>query len=168
MINLSPYLPTLRKNAAHFNLSKEDREDLIQDTLLNFWRKYQANKVDLTQNVEGYLLKLLRWRVLDKYDKENREKNNRTLPNPDNDLDLLVGGETGYTNDDREILAAAINSVKNNSRTNKTNWQIFDFYLKNGSIRETAQKFCVEESRIYIINWRIRQKIVSCAKTMLN
>ena len=162
-MQISEFIPTLKSVASNYKISKHDQEDVVQDVLLEFWRKKLDGRVDDEKNVMGYLVKLLRWRIKDKFDKINvRAK--YLVP-----LDLFDGEAKPEASSEKlEILHRAIEDVRQNKKTKPQQWQIFWHAYTGDDIMATANHFSVDRSVVDVVKCRMQKKIINRAQEILN
>lgn len=161
---LESHLPLLRKVTSTFVLSKEDKEDLIQDVLLEAWKRHLRGQIDPSQNVAGFLIRSLKWRLTDRA-RKNTKHNNLFSAEENFDAPEEINSPP---EEQLEILSQAIEYVKSHKKTRDKHWQMFWHAFKSDDINFTAKHFGVDRSVIDVVKCRIQKKIINQAKELIN
>lgn len=174
MFNLSTFLtenlPFVKKYAETFNLSSHDAEDIASSVILDFIKKYEAGKVDTTDNPKAYLSVLTRWRITDCARRNIKNSQIFNQIGENNDLDELPEDKEPRKNY-RKILKAALNAVHKDklSRKNKCSdrdCEIFKLAVfEEKPAQEIADLFKTTKPTVYLARHRVAKQIKKLFQT---
>lgn len=160
--NYKKILAALKNSAAKFNVPPEDKEDVIQDVLLEFFKKDQQGRISDEKNICSYASQIFHWRIKEKLSMDSRRKVlfNQFCPFDESFLDKNPFNT--------EILERALEDVKSSRKTKPTHWQIFWHCYKTDNVIETANHFGVDRSVVDVLNCRMKKKIIKRAREIIN
>lgn len=160
--NYKKILAALKNSATKFKVAPEDKEDVIQDVLLEFFLKDKQGRIIEEKNICSYAAQIFRWRIKEKIRNGTRRK---ILFEQFNSFDEETHDENPFS---VEILDRALEDVRGNKKTNPTHWSIFWHCYKNDNVNETAKHFGVDRSVVDVVNYRIKRKIIKRAREIIN
>jgi RNA polymerase sigma factor (sigma-70 family) len=150
---ITPLLPYLRSIANWHSLSKEDGEDALQETLLALWKKFEAGKIDPTQNFTSFCLQQMHWRTKDVCRTKQFAANTFSQVGEENDMDELAHKRV-VQSDAAEILEFARNNLR------PQEFEIFaDHFVENKPVAETMERLSLDRSQVYLTRHRSMRKL---------
>lgn len=151
---LSPLLPLLESVTKSHGLTYPDSQDAIQETTLSLWKKFSSGKIDLSKNIKSYALQLINWRAKDILRAKKRSAELFSLAGEENDLDTLPAPEKEKT---RRYPLEVLQYAK--TRLSKRDYLIFIDHLRGKPVKETANKFGLDNAMVYMVRCRSLKKI---------
>lgn len=174
MFNLDSFLaenlPSVKKYAETFNLSSHDAEDIASSVILDFIKKYEAGKVNVTDNPKAYLNVLTRWRITDCARKNIKNGQIFSQIGENNDLDELPDSKEPRKNY-QKILKTALKIVYKDkqSRKNKCSdrdCEIFKLAVfEEKPAQEIADLFNTTKPTVYLARHRVGKQIKKLFQT---
>ena len=167
---LSENLPFVKKYAETFNLSSHDAEDIAASVILDFIKKYEAGRVDITDNPKAYLSVLTRWRITDCARKNIKNSQLFSQIGENNNLDELPENKEPRKNY-RKILKTALKAVLKNRQNRKNkcsdrDCEIFKLaVLEEKSAQEIADLFKTTKPTVYLARHRVGRQIKELLQT---
>jgi DNA-directed RNA polymerase specialized sigma24 family protein len=169
MFNLTTFFtennPSLLSFAQSFGLQKADCEDIVSMIWMEFYQKIQTGKVDLTQNIKGYLYRLARWRVTDGMQKTFAYHKEITQVGEENNMDELAAEKI----DDswkRELLQRATKRVKG-----QVSPKYYFFFVEqtfNGKkADDLVREHGITHATAHLAKHRVGLKVAEAAKELL-
>jgi RNA polymerase sigma factor (sigma-70 family) len=123
--------PMAKKLKSRFSVNNLELDDIIQDSVIRFYRTAKEGKIDPIGNVEGYVYVLVKNVILASIKKNKIETNQLT-----EEFDQLEDLNVNEVESRAEILEQAISRLSDSCRN-----IIDSFYFLNLSMKEIAQKF---------------------------
>jgi RNA polymerase sigma factor (sigma-70 family) len=150
--------------ATKSGLSAVEAQDVVKETVLSVARKMQDFKYDAAGSFKGWLLQLIRWRILGQLRKRGEivslpesaagdlGETDFILRVPDpagSDLEKLWDEEWH-----KNLMEVALAKVKH--RCNPREYQMFDLYVLNKMpVRKVAQTLGVSVTHVYVAKHRV-------------
>jgi RNA polymerase sigma factor (sigma-70 family) len=152
---ISPLIPLFKSVTKNHGLNYDDSEDVIQDTTISLWKKFSADKIDLSKNTTAYAVQLVNWRSKDLLDKKKRHTETFSTIGEDNNLDTLPDREKAPKKRfPIEIFRYASKVLK------PRDYEIFsDHFIHGKKTNETAAKFGIDNAAVHVIRCRSLKKI---------
>ena len=136
--------------------STQEAEDVVQESFLALWR--QADRLDSTRGLRGYLLSIVHHRAIDRIRRRGRR------PEAELDLDLPLASDdedpadTAVRNDERETVRAALVALSNDQRRT-----VEMVYFQGMTMSEAAERLAIPvgtvKSRLRLALGRLRQEL---------
>jgi RNA polymerase sigma factor (sigma-70 family) len=156
-------------------LSEDEAQDVVQETVISLSRHIEQFEYDPKRgSFKNWLLKMTRWRILDRLRKRANERKHlvrpslqapggegtlRTstvdrIPDPQGDCISLVWDAEWH----KSLLEAAMERVKN--RVESRHFQVFYFYvIKQQSVQNVCRMFGLNVAQVYVIKHRIAAQV---------
>ena len=146
--NFTPYLKTVINNSANNYLSKEDKEEILEDTFVILWKNYNQNIIYL----EAYIASIARNLV-----KEKLRKNKLTCDISEYENTIAYSENIDTFSEERD----KINQLKQSyTALNSQEFKIITlYYYSSKSIKEISKELNISESNVKTKLFRIRRKI---------
>jgi RNA polymerase sigma factor (sigma-70 family) len=163
------YSGLLYGTARKAGLTEADAQDVVQETLLEVARKMKGFKYDPARgSFKGWLLNVVRWRVLDRQRKQHRD---RAQPSPRSDdssgtdpihrlADPAAPAFDAIYEEQwqKSIYEAARDEVKKNASARQ--YQLFDLYVTQAlPIEEIIETLGVSANQVYQAKRRVSKLI---------
>lgn len=144
--DFTPYIKTVINNSAIGSLSKEDREEILEDTFVILWENQDKDIIYL----DSYLASIARNLV-----KEKLRKNKLTYDISEYENSIAYYDNIELFSDEREIL----NQLKLGYHNLKPkDFKIISlYYYSSKSIKEIANELNISESNVKTKLFRIRK-----------
>lgn len=159
-------------------LTKEEAQDVVQDTMLTVAKQMPGFKYDRkTGSFKSWLLNTTRWRIADQFRKreilaishsssDDADTGTRTA---DKVIDPASQNMNALwdTEWEKNLLEAAITKVKR--RLDPQKYQIFDFCVnKEWTPKKIAEAFSIPITQVYLAKHRVTEMIKEEVKKMQN
>lgn len=174
MFNLDSFLVEnlqfVKKYAEAFNISSHDAEDIASSVILDFIKKYETGKVDVTDNPKAYLSVLTRWRITDCARRNIKNSKIFNTIGEDNDLDALMSEKEPRKNY-RKILKTALKTVYENKKARKDKCSDRDCEIFKLAVfdekpaQEIADLFNTTKPTVYLARHRVGKQIKKLIQT---
>ena len=160
----------IRRYAEAFGLSQHDAEDVASTVILDFIKKYQQGRVNVTDNPKAYLSVLARWRITDCARRNIKSAATFNTIGEDNDLDSLMSEEERPKNY-KKILKTALNTVYKNKKARKDKCSDRDCEIFKLAVfdekpaQEIADLFKTTKPTVYLARHRVGKQIKKLIQT---
>jgi RNA polymerase sigma-70 factor (ECF subfamily) len=146
--------------------SDSDAEDIAQNVLIDFWRRFDRKTIDLSQNIKAYLYQRARWRIVDAARRRKDRFERFKQIGEFNDLDDLPSQEKENTAWKSQLIKKATKNIRP-----KVSDKYYAYFIEqcilNKSAQETAEKYKVKECNVHLAKHRVGKLVVEEAKTLL-
>lgn len=149
--NILPIIDKLFRLALSITGNKEDAEDVVQDVLLNIWRKNEL--WDTIENIEAYCFRSTRNIALDKI--SLRDNQNDSIP--ENFDYPLIEDDIQKKLEDRERIDQLENWIGKLPEKQQTIFRLRE--VEEFSYKEIAEIMGVSEEQVKVNLFRSRQKL---------
>jgi RNA polymerase sigma-70 factor (ECF subfamily) len=155
--------------ALRAGLGDAEVQEVVQETVLAVARNIGRFNTDPARgSFKAWLLNLVRWRITDRFRRQQREHRWRVVPPPDSETTPFLekvpdpaGVDLGSIWEEeweRNLLDLAVERVR--SRINPKHYQMFDLYvIKQWPVREVARALHVSASRVYLAKHRVTKLV---------
>ena len=127
-----------------------DREDLVQDIIINLWRSYE--KYDDRYKLSTWMYRIALNTAISHY-RSGRHRRDNTIPLPHT---LLEIADEGYDTEQDERLKQVYETI---GHLNELNRALMILYLDNNSYKDMAEILGISESNVATKISRIKQQL---------
>ncbi len=157
----------IKSYAATFSLQSVDCEDITQEIFKELWKKIDDGRADPEdENFLGYVNKLAKWRIIDKYRRHKLATKDFKQIGEENNLDELSITEELDREWKQEVVQKALKQVK--PLVSKLYYKYFVeqvFEMKDAE--QMFTEYGVKKSHSYLAKCRVGQKVVAAAKELI-
>lgn len=171
MFNLNSFISSNYSGALSYakccGLQKSDAEDFCQNVFVEFCKKVESGRVDISKNVLAYLFQIIRWRLKDHLRSSNARENGLSQVGEENNMDELPFVESGdkEKKHKKNILISATKNIR--GKPSPRDYKIFVaqvFGDKNAE--ETAEMFNVSLPVVHLAKHRVGKHVIEEGKKL--
>ena len=154
------YYPMVRKLVLDNGGTKEDAEEIFQETLIGYFEKTRSSDFTLTSKPSTFIYAI----ALNKWRDYSRMKKSGKSASISNDLDLYTDLEVKeYDHEKDSIIAGLKKCIDSLSATHKK--IVISFYYLKQSMKDIAEKFGFENDKsVKSQSWKAVQLLKKCIK----
>lgn len=150
------YVIQIVNNSSNYNLSVEDKEEIVSDVFLSVW--HNKKRIDNARPLKNYIVGITKNLIKNKLRDNKKDSSNENIE--DNEIANYDTLEIVYEQEQiNNVIAEELNNMK------KIDYEIFSrFYYLDKSIKKIAEELNISEGNVKIKLHRIRKKLQSSFK----